>query len=148
MQPSRRICVACEIILPFPEICVHGFLLFKKVVSLVKKLYEKYLLNILCNFSTDFTQHNINNLQNYGITITPQLYKIWIYSPSSCWFLSTINLTIFNLSKCFEILWAQLSSMCLCFTDLTTAGYLYWYTGKNYFIMQPAGIHLRYNAAS
>lgn len=43
MQPSRKICVGCESILPFPEICIHAFLLCKKVVSLVKKTLWKVL---------------------------------------------------------------------------------------------------------
>jgi hypothetical protein len=37
--------------------------------NLVEKLYENYLLNILCNFLIDFTHHLINDLEKYGISV-------------------------------------------------------------------------------
>jgi hypothetical protein len=41
---------------------------------LSKKLYEKCLLNIPCNFSIDFMWHPVKNLEKFGINMN----RLWL----------------------------------------------------------------------
>jgi hypothetical protein len=62
MRPTSRLYEVSQYAFTFPKTCVNAFPLSEERQRVwSRKFYEKYLLNIRCNFTINFKRHPINN---------------------------------------------------------------------------------------